>query len=658
MVGPTLVIAALLAAEAVARPAASGEIMQPSAPSARAATAPPLSPMPPIRLSPIAPLGPGAKKEISGIVRGGRTHHSQPVFWTQNDSGDEPRIYPILADGTLIQTVREPGTPGTLIGGAINSDWEDLALLRRADGTSQIIAADFGNNSNARQDLTLYFIEEPEPTESKTTFTSKVLFRYPDQAAWPSGKGSPGGINFDAEAIFTVGEEVFILTKNRSDSFTKLYRLDDRVPGVVNTLTYLDRFDTGVAAGGGAGMGSQITGADCSPDGLRLALITYTHLWLIDRASHEEAWFGSGATIRQRAYTLSDQAQPGPSDSEAICFENDTHLLIADETTAHLYRVPIAELPVVRSGTRAAARADAKEAGAGGPAHAATHDSEISVASFNIRFGSANDGEYAWAKRREAVGAAIERWDADLLGLQEVEAAQADWLRARLPAYGFHGVGRTDGAHAGEFAPIFYRLSRFEWIEGGHFWLSPTPEVAGSRGWDAALERMASWGRLKDKSPAAGAGTPREILFINTHLDHKGVEARAQSVRLIRAKAEQLARGAEVIITGDFNTSADAPPASDLISPLAHTSEDGSGGLGLYDTFRRAFSKPDTDECTFCAWDTPPAKPLRLSGDRIDWIIASRGLETLWSDIDRRTPGGRLLSDHFPVRAKVRRLTK
>lgn len=562
-------------------------------------------------LKPVGPLGPGAKKEISGIVRGLRTHEGRPVFWTQNDSGDEPRIYPIRADGSLITTVREPETPGTLIGGAINSDWEDIALLRRPDGTSQIIVPDFGNNSNARADLTLYFIEEPEPDESRTTFSRKVLFRYPDQPRLPAPKDD---LNYDAEGLFTVGEQVFVLSKNRSDTFTKLYRLDDQAEGVVNTLTYLDRFD----------VGGRATGADCSPDGLRLAVLTYTHIWLFERASAEHPFFAG--RVRCRPYRLEGQKPTEASDSEAICFEDDAHLLLADETTAMLYRVPIADIPEVRP-ARALALPDA--------------DRDIHVASFNIRYAAAKDGDNAWPLRRDRVRDAIAAWNADIMGMQEVEAEQADWLRARFPRYVFHGVGRTDGQRAGEFAPILFRRDRFEAIESGHFWLSPTPETPGSRGWDAALERMATWARLKDR--ASG----RSLLVLNTHLDHRGAEARVRSLELIRERVASLAKGDPVIITGDFNTSADGEPARALRTPE-------TDGLGLYDTFRHVYPTPDRDENTFCDWDTPPAKPLRLLGDRIDWIIASRGVETVWSDIDRRTPGGRLISDHFPVRARLR----
>lgn len=267
---------------------------------------------------PIAKLARGPAKENSGIVRSRR---SSMIFWMHNDSGDEPRIYPITIDGQVVASTRNPESPGVLIGGAVNSDWEDIAL----DASGRIIIADFGNNSNARADLTLYFVEEPEPTAERTTYTRKVLFRYPDQTKRPAPASD---FNFDAEAIFTVGDEVFILTKNRSDTFTKLYRLATRDEGVVNVLEYIDRFN----------IDGQATAADASDDGKTLVVLTYERIWLFERDDLTTPFFK--AKVTSRAYRMTD----GKSDSEAICFESAETLLIADEARAKLYRVQLANI--------------------------------------------------------------------------------------------------------------------------------------------------------------------------------------------------------------------------------------------------------------------------------------------------------------------------
>ncbi len=274
-------------------------------------------------IKPVARLGPGAGKEISGIVRSRR---DPTVFWTLNDSGDEPRLYPVRLDGTVVASTRYPEVPGVLVGGAINVDWEAIAM----DASGRVVIADLGNNSNARADLTLYFVEEPEATEGRTSATSKILVRYPDQPSRPAPREN---FNFDAEGVFTVGDEIFILTKHRSDTATKLYRVGERRIGVVNDLEFVERFE----------IAGQVTGADASPDGLRLAVLTYGSIWLFERKSVSESFFRGVAY--ERRYRMED----GKSDSEAICFGSDDELVIADEARGLLYRVPV---EAVRAGGR------------------------------------------------------------------------------------------------------------------------------------------------------------------------------------------------------------------------------------------------------------------------------------------------------------------
>jgi len=556
---------------------------------------------PPLVLQPIAKLGPGAGKEISGLVA---SKSQRGVFWTLNDSGDEPRVYPIRLDGQVIPSVRYPELPGVLIGGAINGDWEDIAI----DSAGRLIVADCGNNSNARADLTLYIVPEPEATEGRTTWTTKIPFRYPDQRSLPAAESDR---NFDCEAVFTINEDIYLLSKDRSDTFTKLYRVDERQPGVVNTLTYLDRFDV-------QGMA---TGADASADGLKLAILTYDRLWLFERRDQSEQFFAG--RVLCRPYRMVQ----GDSDSESICFEDPDTLLIADECRAELYRVPLAEIAEIRP-FRAVAPGAIRAADA------------VRVMSFNIRYGSAADGPNAWRVRRDAALHTATNFAPDILGLQEVEAAQADWLRESLPSMAFHGAGRIDGESQGEFAPILYLRDRFTFLAGGHFWVSPTPDAPGSKGWDAACERMASWVRLLDRR------TNKPILVLNTHLDHVGVQARQRGLRLIRERLAKLAEGAEIILTGDFNTSGDGPDVAMLLSGA--TAGEGSQTLTLRDTFRSIFPIVDRDEATFRDWTS------RITGDRIDWIVASKGLEPVDADIVRRAPGGRLPSDHYPVTAILR----
>ncbi|MCX5689909.1 MAG: endonuclease/exonuclease/phosphatase family protein, partial [Planctomycetota bacterium] len=224
----------------------------------------------------------------------------------------------------------------------------------------------------------------------------------------------------------------------------------------------------------------------------------------------------------------------------------------------------------------------------------------------------------------------------DIIGFQEVEAVQADWLKAEFPSHTFHGVGRADGVRRGEFAPIMFRTSRFSLEREGHFWLSETPEVAGSRGWDGACERMASWVLLEDQT------CDRTLFVINTHLDHVGQLARRNGLALIRTRIDALAADACILVTGDFNLAAD----SDLARTLMHPPHD--GGRALTDTFRAVFPSRDTDEATFNGWNRV------IDGDRIDWILASPQFNVLGASIERARPGDRFASDHFMVTASLR----
>lgn len=282
------------------------------------------------------------------------------------------------------------------------------------------------------------------------------------------------------------------------------------------------------------------------------------------------------------------------------------------------------------------------------PTPAANVDTRVMT--FNIRFAGGDKGEHSWANRRDAVADRIAAANCDIVGLQEVEAIQADWVRERFPAYAFHGVGRLDGIRKGEFAPILYRAARYELLDAGHFWISTTPDVPGSKSWNTACERMASWVRLRDLA------TTRELIVINTHLDHVSAEAREQGVRMIRERAAQLSHASlssdpnampcPVIITGDFNTSADGPLGVHLRGANA-TAPDATG-FTLLDVYRVADPTADGDEATFNAW-----KP-QIRGERIDWIFATPQFDVIEASIDRQTPNGVLPSDHYPVVATLR----
>src|SRR5437660_4595583 len=131
--------------------------------------------------------------------------------------------------------------------------------------------------------------------------------------------------------------------------------------------------------------------------------------------------------------------------------------------------------------------------------HAAEPAPPVRVMTFNIRYGTAADGENHWDKRKEFLVQTIKAFDPDLLGTQETLGFQRDYLAQNLSGFGVVGVGRDDGKEQGEMMALYYRQARFEKTAEGHFWLSETPETAGSKSWDSSLPRMLRWVKLQDK---------------------------------------------------------------------------------------------------------------------------------------------------------------
>ncbi|MBL8822880.1 MAG: endonuclease/exonuclease/phosphatase family protein [Planctomycetia bacterium] len=263
-------------------------------------------------------------------------------------------------------------------------------------------------------------------------------------------------------------------------------------------------------------------------------------------------------------------------------------------------------------------------------------DASLKVMSFNIRYGTANDGENHWNKRKEFLCETIKKFNPDLLGTQETLAFQRDYLLKELNQFEAFGVGRDDGKLKGEMAALFYRRDRFNLIEGGHFWLSPTPDIVGSKGWDAALPRIATWVKLKDLQH----NDAKPVLFLNTHFDHMGKQARTESALLIRQKLEELGNGHTIIVTGDFNTGESTEPYQALFA--------NSQGkpASIIDTFRIKHPLRGKEEGTFNGF-----KPDVKNKERIDWIGCSIDLHVKDAAIDHTTKAGKVPSDHFPVTA-------
>ncbi len=170
------------------------------------------------------------------------------------------------------------------------------------------------------------------------------------------------------------------------------------------------------------------------------------------------------------------------------------------------------------------------------------------VATFNIR--NANGGDSisgnGWGQRYPYIAQMAQFHGFEIFGTQEGKYHQLQDLKTAMPGYDYIGVGRDDGKLAGEFSAIFYKTDRFEVLEHGDFWLS-TETDHPNKGWDAALPRICTWGKFKDKKSGF------EFIYFNLHMDHIGVQARAESAKLILKKVKEQPAHIPVILSGDFN---------------------------------------------------------------------------------------------------------
>jgi endonuclease/exonuclease/phosphatase family metal-dependent hydrolase len=266
-------------------------------------------------------------------------------------------------------------------------------------------------------------------------------------------------------------------------------------------------------------------------------------------------------------------------------------------------------------------------------------ESPLLVMSFNIRYGTAQDGDDSWPLRAAFVAAVIDSVAPDVLGVQEALRFQLDELHAAIPGYGEVGVGRDDGREAGEYAALLYRQERLRLLDSGTFWLSDTPAVPGSMSWGNRVTRICTWARFED----ARSGRPFGVY--NLHLDHESQESRERSVRLLAERLAARAWPEPFIVLGDFNAGEDNPVRRFLTgSPDAAEATPPPPSPQLTDTFQALHPAASADG-TFNGFRGDS------TGPRIDAILVSDQWVVRRADILRTSRDGRYPSDHFPITA-------
>lgn len=270
---------------------------------------------------------------------------------------------------------------------------------------------------------------------------------------------------------------------------------------------------------------------------------------------------------------------------------------------------------------------------------AAQHDS-FRVMSFNIRLPHQGDGIHYWDHRRLLVASTIRYHEADIIGVQEAFRRQLDEMVTDMPEFDWFGVCRTDGSVQpnpdSEFSAILYRKDRFERLDGSTFWLSETPDVVGSKGWDAALPRIVTWAKFKDLKSG------KIFFYVNTHFDHKGEQAREESAKLLLRKLDEIAGEEHVILSGDFNSTDTSKPYGILT--------DRQSKHGMTDAMYASRAPHHGPVGSFSGSFMLPG----VGDYRIDFIFIRHQITVLKHAILSDSWDGRLPSDHLPVLAELR----
>lgn len=247
---------------------------------------------------------------------------------------------------------------------------------------------------------------------------------------------------------------------------------------------------------------------------------------------------------------------------------------------------------------------------------------DIKVMTFNVYISGV--GDRSPENRGERVANTIRSEMPDSFGLQEANLAWVERVGNALPEYAYVGVGRDDGDKKGEFSPVFYLKDRYDVIDSGTFWFSPTPDKP-SRGWDAMCRRICSWAILQNKTSG------EKYAHFNVHFDNIGTISRKNSADILLERIDEYAKNIRTVITGDFNCKEGTTAYEKIVNG------------GFADTKRNA-----EQTMSGATWHNFGVNSTK--GSPIDFIFVTRGMASVKSyKIITDKIDGDYPSDHFPV---------
>lgn len=269
----------------------------------------------------------------------------------------------------------------------------------------------------------------------------------------------------------------------------------------------------------------------------------------------------------------------------------------------------------------------------------------LPIMTFNIRYGTANDGENSWENRKTILFDCLKKYQPDILGTQEGLDFQHEEIIEHFPNWKIFGVGRYHGIElpdrphesmGGESCKIYYDPVKFELIKEGTFWHSDSPDIPGSKTWGNSLPRVVTWGIFQSTQ------SDKKFVVMNTHY-HWDEPYRKNTTRLILKKWKEIAVDLPTILMGDFNLA----PTSESHQLFCGNRKNENGPQGEFIDYWQKLNKPESERGTFNGFK------IDKMGDRIDWILGTSDFVAKEIEIVTFNKNGQYPSDHFPVAAKL-----
>ena len=250
----------------------------------------------------------------------------------------------------------------------------------------------------------------------------------------------------------------------------------------------------------------------------------------------------------------------------------------------------------------------------------------LRVMSFNVRTPVDTEPNKRWEDRRDAMVALLKDQHPVVFGTQELKTNQAEYLVQHLPGYRWFGEPRGPGDNE-EHMGVFYDSAKLKVVESGNFWLSDTPEVAGSITWGNLMPRMVTWALFQRQADG------KQFYLYNTHLPYRDEDEprRVLGAKLITERLSKLPKDVPVVVTGDFNSEPTSPTYAEFTRTLGDA--------------RKLAGKADGPRLTFQNFSTTPTV-------EIDWILVRGFGVKQFSTLDQ-TYNGVVPSDHYPVMAEL-----